>query len=80
MGNQWKDVLALVRLYPGFTSSQFAATSEAHIAGLNRATIARRLPEIEEKGFVRRGIEIGVSEYRWFPSATSKNEEEKINT
>jgi hypothetical protein len=80
MATNREKVLALVREYPGFTSSQFAATVEAHDAGLDRHEVARRLPELEERGFVRKGIEIGKSEYVWFPSLASKDEEEKINT
>lgn len=48
---QREQVLALVRAYPGRTSAELAALSP----NLNRYQVARRLPELAERGLVRRG-------------------------
>jgi CRP-like cAMP-binding protein len=47
---QARKVLAAVAAHPGRTSAELA-----ELAGLSRYTTARRLPELEAHGLVRRG-------------------------
>ncbi len=54
-------VLELVRATPGLTSAELAARH-----GADRHMIARRLPELAQRGLVRR-IEIEARQVRWVP-------------
>ena len=53
--------LGAVRRLPGLTSKQLAGACE-----LDRYQIARRLPELERRGLVRRVSNVGGE--RWFPA------------
>ena len=61
-------VLACVKTMPGSTSAELAM-----FYGLDRHMVARRLPDLEERGLVRRG-EIrkcnahGTNAVTWFPA------------
>lgn len=48
-------VATLVALHPGMTSAELADTHAARAAHLDRAEIARRLPDAERLGLVARG-------------------------
>ena len=60
-------VLGLVKRNTGFTSAEYAS-----ITKLNRHMMARRLPDLKENGYIRRGLyrQCGVSHRRavtwWF--------------
>ena len=63
---QRERVLALVRAYPGCTSAELAGD------GLDRYQLARRLPELEAGGFVRKGPlatcrVMGTRAVSWWP-------------
>jgi hypothetical protein len=53
IGHQQEIVEALVRKHPGNTSAELAWSEDAK--GLDRYAIARRLPELERLGLVRKG-------------------------
>ena len=53
--------LGAVRRLPGFTSKRLADACE-----LDRYQLARRLPELERRGLVRRVSDVGGE--RWFPA------------
>ena len=59
IGRQCAAVLELVRRTPGMTSSELAARHR-----MDRYVIARRLPDLERRGLVRR-IEYGARQVRW---------------
>lgn len=67
LSRQRAAVLALVQRYPGLSSKQLALTVEAQATGCDRPMIARRLPDLEERGFVKRGEKVRGAELRWFP-------------
>ena len=54
---QAEQVLQLVRLYPKSTSKElaFVAARGQSTRGLDYHAIARRLPELERAGFIRKG-------------------------
>lgn len=56
---QMNRVLAAVRAHPGSTSAQLSA-----LAGIDRHTVARRLPDLERRGLVTRE-KIAGEEIRW---------------
>ena len=58
---QRERVIDLVYMHPGKTSKELAALSD-----LDRYQIARRLPEAEKAGVVRREAK-GRNECRWYP-------------
>lgn len=61
-GRLWRQldrVLAAVRATPGLSSGELAARH-----GLDRHMVARRLPDAERAGLVRR-IEVGARQVRW---------------
>jgi hypothetical protein len=53
IGHQQEIVAELVRKHPGNTSAELAWSEDAK--GLDRYAIARRLPELERLGLVRKG-------------------------
>lgn len=59
IGRQCATVLALVRSTPGLTSAELSARH-----GIDRHVVARRLPDLERSGLVRR-IEYGARQVRW---------------
>ena len=59
IGRQCAAVLELVRATPGMTSAELAARHR-----MDRYVIARRLPDLERRGLVRR-IEYGARQVRW---------------
>lgn len=72
-------VLALVRKYPGSTSLELAK----HSVGLDRYVTARRLPELEKQGLVRKGDERpctinGRSMVTWWPTDYRKPEQLRL--
>ena len=60
--SQHRRVLATVRSYPGLTSRQLSAAD----GGLDRYAYARRLPELERRGLVKRQ-QAKAGQARWFP-------------
>ena len=60
--------------YPGLSSKQLALTVEAQATGCDRPMIARRLPDLEERGFVKRGEKVRGAELRWFPCPETRQE------
>lgn len=66
LGRQQRQVLEAVRRWPGLTSLELGARME-----INRWAVARRLPEIEAGGHIRRGEPRTVNGRRhvaWFPT------------
>lgn len=61
IGAQALATFVAVRAYPGLTSKQLAETCP-----LDRYQIARRLPELERRGLIRRASTPDEEE-RWFP-------------
>lgn len=68
IGRQAARVLEAVRATGGMTSSELAARH-----GLDRYACARRLPELERQGLVRR-IEYGAREVRWEAAVAAREE------
>lgn len=64
MGEQMRAVLRLVLEYPGLTSKMLA---EASNGALDRYQIARRLPDLEARGVVRKVDQGAGQQVRWFP-------------
>lgn len=54
-------VRGAVERYPGLTSKRYA-----DVCPLDRVQVARRLPELERRGLIRRVSKRGAEE-RWFP-------------
>lgn len=52
---QQNAVLDLVKRFPGMTSAELAVKSELEDGGLDRATTARRLPELRKARLVKNG-------------------------
>jgi hypothetical protein len=52
---QQNAVLDLVKRFPGHTSAELAAKSDLEDGGLDRATVARRLPELRKAHLVKNG-------------------------
>lgn len=50
LNKQCREVLAALRKYPGRTSAELARDS-----GLERYKVARRLPDLRDQGFARKG-------------------------
>ena len=71
---QLRQVLELVKRHPGSTSLELAASAERDgDASLDRYVIARRLPELESAGLVKRGQERSCTVGRrsalpWWPA------------
>lgn len=66
IGRQAQDVLDAVRRWPGLTSLELGARME-----IDRWAVARRLPELEGAGHVRRGEARQVNGRRhmtWWPA------------
>lgn len=66
IGRQAQDVLDAVRRWPGLTSLELGARME-----IDRWAVARRLPELEGAGHVRRGEARQVNGRRhltWWPT------------
>lgn len=61
IGAQATTTFIAVRAYPGLTSKQLAG-----VCPLDRYQVARRLPELERRGLVRRASTPDEEE-RWFP-------------
>jgi hypothetical protein len=59
IGRQMARVLDAIRATPGMTSGELAARH-----GMDRHMVARRCPDLERRGLVRR-IEYGAREVRW---------------
>lgn len=59
IGRQAARVLEALRATPGMTSGELAARH-----GMDRHMVARRLPDLERAGHVKR-IEYGAREVRW---------------
>lgn len=59
IGRQMQRVLDAIRATPGMTSGELAARH-----GMDRHMVARRCPDLERRGLVRR-VEWGAREVRW---------------
>ncbi|HDS1649035.1 TPA: winged helix-turn-helix domain-containing protein [Stenotrophomonas maltophilia] len=70
---QQSQASSAVRKYPGLTSLELARAT-----GLDRFMLARRLPEIEKQGLIRRGMvrkcsaSNGRSGCTWFPNSPAE--------
>lgn len=66
LGRQQRAVLEAVRRWPGLTSLELGARMD-----INRWAVARRLPEIETAGKIRRGearVVNGRRHVTWYPT------------
>lgn len=61
LGGLQQDALECVKRWPGNTSKNLA-----ELARVDRHALAKRLPELESKGWIRRE-ERGREELRWWP-------------
>ena len=69
LSQQRAEVMALVSAHPGFSSRGLA-----HTTGSDRYVLARRLPELETLGLVRRE-KIGGDDCRWYPAEMAAQHE-----
>lgn len=60
IGRQAREALRLVREFPGRTSKELS-----RLSGMDRYALARRLPELERHGYVKR-TEEGAKEVQWW--------------
>ncbi len=69
IGRQAQRALWIVRRWPGRSSLTLAT-----IGPLDRYQLARRLPELERAGLVRR-VQAGAGDIRWWPVTDAGGEE-----
>jgi hypothetical protein len=65
---QRRQVLAVLRRWPGSTSAELAA-----LGGLDRHMVARRLPELYRAGYAER-VSAGRACLRWWPRVPRQDE------